>query len=85
MWEARRVGRTKALSQCESDHQGGKTGGMKKWAYPKAGPRRRVSIYAVSFRAFVAGFDSALFSGLAFCFAANSCFTLRAMASVSTL
>ena len=38
MIQARRVGRTKALSHRESVNQGGKTGGTKKRTCSKAGP-----------------------------------------------
>ena len=59
-------------------------------AHEKAGlpggrPALTLSGYAVFLRAFAAGFGSILFWDLAFSLAANSCFTLRAMASVSTL
>ena len=52
---------------------------------PEGSPISSVGCYAVFLRAFAAGFGSILFCDLAFSFAANSCFTLKAIASVSTL
>src|ERR1017187_5275778 len=57
----------------------------KKMGLPRGRPISRVGCYAVFLRAFAAGFGSILFWDLAFTLAANSCFTLRTMASVSTL
>jgi hypothetical protein len=56
-----------------------------KMGLPGGRPISRVGCYAVFLRAFAAGFGSILFWDLAFSLTANSCFTLRAMASVSTL
>jgi hypothetical protein len=50
---------------------------------PGGRPISRVGCYAVFLRAFAVGFGSILFWDLAFSFAANSCLTLRAMASVA--
>lgn len=85
MIQARRVDRIKALSQCESVDQGGKTGGTKRRACLMGKPALKKFCYAVFLSVLLAGFGLTFLSIFAFTLAANSCFTLRAMASVSTL
>ena len=72
------------LSQSESDRQGGKTGG-KKVGLPEGRPNRESGSLGSLLQCLRRGFGSIFASDLAFSFAANSCLTLRAMASVSTL
>jgi hypothetical protein len=73
------------LSQLRERPSGWEDGRTKKRACPEADSLSSLSGYAALRGLLAAGFGSTFFSDLAFSFAVNSCFTLRAMASVSTL
>src|SRR6266851_210390 len=72
----------------ERDWQGARyrpRNSRQKWPCPQAGPFGSVQNYAAFFEVLAAGFGCTFWPDFAFSLATSSCFTLRAMASVSTL
>jgi hypothetical protein len=69
-------------------HFGERPSGWERWAKKMGLSKDRPILdayYALFFNIFGTGFGSIFCATLAFSFAENSCFTLRAIASVSTL